>query len=177
LPDSVLRAAKSTKPSCLKDDIFRYSRFFATSAIVHPTCGQIQASVDQHAALRAGICKKCPNLTILDFAGCSAVLPTNACRLVSFFQKACFVEDANSVCFTKLVDHVLLRHVSRFVFVPRRAIQKSLHLVWRGIAHHLRKLPAVFALCRADQPAQVFQPLFARLLPSIYTPIPAVVSL
>ena len=75
-----------------KAPILRDARPLAAAPIGGPLLGQIQLTVQQDMAQRTGIAQKHGDLAMVHLTRCPAVLAGDASRVVTFFQKAGFVE-------------------------------------------------------------------------------------
>jgi hypothetical protein len=83
----------------------------------------------------------------------------------ALLDEAGLVQHQHGVRITQLLDDVGLQVVADLLGIPAHAAEKVLHPVGRGIAGTLGQLPAILALHRGQQPAQIGQQASARLDP------------
>jgi hypothetical protein len=146
-------------------DLRRHAGLGTPPSIAGPALGQVERPIDQRVALRAGIGQEHPDLAVLDPARRARILPLHADRVRALLQKAGLIQHQHSIRIAKMLDDIGPQVVANLLGVPAHAAEEVLHSVGRGVASGLGQLPAVLALDRGQQSAQLGQGAAARLDP------------
>src|SRR5713101_1310024 len=101
--------------------------------------------------------EKDAHLTILHPSGRSAILHTNARRLVASFEKARLVDDQDGGLSAQLLYRVGSHVVADPIDIPFGTGEQALHAKGCGFSGMFGQLPAIFALDGTEQSLQVEQ--------------------
>ena len=140
-----------------KTPVLRNAGLPAALAIVRPCLGHIEFPIQQDLAQRAGIAQKHPNWAVLHFSDRAAILPGDTSRVTAFLEKPGFVEDQHAVGIPQRLPAIGAQLVADGVGVPIGAAQQILEAVGSRLTADFRHLPAILALDRTEQAAQIRQ--------------------
>jgi len=116
--------------------------------------------------MAAGITEKDADLAVLDAPGSAGVLALDADGMLAFLDEASLVKRHHRVHIAQVLDDIDTQIVAHRIGIPAHARQEVLHAVGRSIARRLGKAPAVLALQRRQQTAQVATGALAGLNPA-----------
>ena len=134
--------------------------------ILAPVLGQVELAVDQRVALAAGVSQEHADLHILDPARRAAILPGHADGVLALLQKSSLVDDENAVRGTEMLEDVVAAELLGGIGIPQHVAEHALCAPGPRVADLLGQLPAIFALCRAQQTFEVQAHLPPRLRPA-----------
>jgi len=140
----------------LKLNLFGYLRLSAPFRIGAPLLGQVEPPIQEGLTFRGGVGQEDANLTILYLARRPRVLPFDAHRLGALLQKAGLIHHADAFFVTEDLHNEPSQLIASLIGIPLRPIQQPLGWVRGLIPNRLGNLPAILALHRSHQPAQVF---------------------
>ena len=75
--------------------------------------------------------------------------------MAALFQKAGFVDHQHGLWVLQMLHHITVQFLADGLWVPQGPAQQVLNGIRRGVAAHFGQLPAIFALSRAEQAAQI----------------------
>ena len=133
----------------------RDARRGAAGRVAGPAPGQVEGAVDQRPAVAAGVAQEHADPAVLDAARRAAVPPLHPGRPAALLEEAGLVQHQHRLRVARVLDHVGAQVVPDRVGVPAHAREQVLHAVRRPVPRRLGRLPAVLALQRRRQPAQV----------------------
>src|SRR5271157_1391608 len=120
--------------------------------VLNPVLWQIEAAVDQGVTFRARVTEENADLTVLDPPGGPAVLTRNPDRMAALLQEPGLVQNQDARWIAETLDHIIAADVPRFLLIPSRSAEQSLHPPGSRIAGVFSQLPAILAFGPTNQP-------------------------
>jgi hypothetical protein len=102
-----------------------------------------------------GIDQEHPDLAVLNAAGGAAVLAGDSGRMATLFQKPGFVDYQHRLWGSQMLHDIVAQCIAHRIGVPQGTAQQVLKTIRCAITAHVGQLPAVLALGRAEQAAQI----------------------
>jgi hypothetical protein len=131
------------------------ARLPATVAVVGPLLRQIELPMQQGVPELAGITQKAADLAVLNASSRATILPGDARRLAAFFEKTGFVNHQQGLRVVQMLEDIAVQFFANSLGGPQRTAQQVLKAIRHGVVADLGQPPAVLALSRAQQPAQI----------------------
>ncbi len=136
-------------------DRLGHARLSALVRVIGPLLGQVERTIEQGVAVAAGVAEEDADLAVLDPPRRARVLPLHPGRLRAFLEKPGLVQHEHRALVAQVRRHIGLQVIPDGISIPVCPAEEVLHPVRCRITGDLGQLPAVLALYRGQQAAQV----------------------